>query len=126
MIRPVILRDCAFCSSKYYLCLGKGCMGTKNQGSCMVGSQKQQQQDFSQPRELPGKVYKTHTSSCMIARNPGPKKTLSLNNSNHPKNYISGRKRSGAQSRKDKSLIFNVSSPVLTRVKKSKVLSNNV
>ena len=55
-IRPVILRDFEFCSSKAYLCLGKGCMGTNNQAAAMVGSQKQQQQDFSQPRKLPGKV----------------------------------------------------------------------
>ena len=56
MIRPDIFRDCEFCSSKAYLCLGKGCMGTNNQAAAMVGSQKQQQQDFSQPRKLPGKV----------------------------------------------------------------------
>ena len=100
MIRPDIFRDCEFCSSKAYLCLGKGCMGTNNQAAAMVGSQKQQQQDFFQPRELPGKVYKTHTSSCMIARNPGPKRTHSLNNSNHPKTFVSGRKRSGRQSKR--------------------------
>ena len=125
MIRPVVLRDCEFCSSQSYLCLGMGCKGKNKKSAVLVGSQRQQKQDVSQsqPRELPGQVYKTHTSSCRIARNPGPKKSHSLKSSNHPtKTFAPGRKGSGRQSKKERSLIFKVSSPALSRVKKSKVL----
>ena len=128
MIRPVVLRDCEFCSSKSYLCLGMGCKRKNKQAAVMVASQRQQQQDASQstPRDLPGQVYKTCTSSSRIARNPAPKKSLSLKSIHHLKTFAPRRKRSGRQSKKDRSRIFKVSSPALIRVKNSKVLLNNV
>ena len=119
MIRPVALRYCEYCSSKSYLCLGKGCMGKSEQAAVMDGSKRQQEHDFSQPRVLPGQLYKT--SSCRIARNPGPKKAHSMKVSNHPKTPIPRRKKSGRQSMKDGSVIFKASSPTFSRVKKSKV-----
>ena len=124
MIRPAaVLRLCEFCSSKAYLCLGKGCMGKNKKAGVMVSSHGYQQQEVSQsqPRELPGQVYKTQTSSCKMARNPGPKKSHSLKISNHPKTFAPGRKRSGRQSKKDRSFNSKVSSPACTRVRKSKV-----
>ena len=39
MIRPVVLRDCEFCSSQSYLCLGMGCKGKNKKAAVLVSSQ---------------------------------------------------------------------------------------
>jgi hypothetical protein len=105
MIRPVVSKDCEFCSSKAYVCLGRGCVGTKP--PVLVRSQKQR--DISKPTEILGKVFKTLSTSCVIARNAGPKNPPSLSH-NHSKSVISGRKRSGRHfKKKDNSLIGKMS-----------------